>query len=152
METEGRVPATGAFVSQTPFVGRENESARLRARLEEARAGRGGLVMLVGEPGIGKTRTAEEFAERARHEGATVLWGRCFEGEWAPPYGPFAEAIAEYVRDADAEALRADLGHGAPRSRDSCRRCGKFCPASRNPRRSSRTKSGSACSTPSRSS
>jgi DNA-binding CsgD family transcriptional regulator len=114
MTNEGRVPATGAFLSRTPFVGRENESARMRARLEEARAGRGGLVMLVGEPGIGKTRTAEEFAEYARGEGATVLWGRCYDGEWSPPYGPFAEAIAEYVRAAPADALRADLGFGAP--------------------------------------
>jgi AAA ATPase domain len=113
MGTEGRVRATDAFLSQTPFVGRESESARLGARLEEARAGRGGLVMLVGEPGIGKTRTAEEFAEYARGEGATVLWGRCYDGEWSPPYGPFAEAIAEYVRAAPADALRADLGFGA---------------------------------------
>jgi DNA-binding CsgD family transcriptional regulator len=114
MGSEGPAGTTGAFLSRTPFVGRENERARLRSRLEEARSGRGGLVMLVGEPGIGKTRTAEEFAERARADGATVLWGRCYEGEWAPTYGPFAEALAEYVRDADAESLRADLGYGAP--------------------------------------
>jgi DNA-binding CsgD family transcriptional regulator len=107
------VPETGAFLSRTPFVGREDESGRLRARLEEARAGRGGLVMLVGEPGIGKTRTAEEFAVYARGQGATVLWGRCYDGEWSPPYGPFAEAITEYVRAAPADALRADLGFGA---------------------------------------
>ena len=114
MGSEGRAETTGAFLARTPFVGRESESARLRSKLGEARAGRGGLVMLVGEPGIGKTRTAEEFAERARHEGATVLWGRCYEGEWAPPYGPFAEALAEYGRDADPDALRQDLGYGAP--------------------------------------
>jgi tetratricopeptide (TPR) repeat protein len=69
--------------------------------------------MLVGEPGIGKTRTAEEFCDAARAEGAAVLWGRCFEGEWAPPYGPFVEAIAGYGRAADPDALRADLGPGA---------------------------------------
>jgi DNA-binding CsgD family transcriptional regulator len=108
------VPETGAFLSRTPFVGREDESGRLRARLEEARAGRGGLVMLVGEPGIGKTRTAEEFAGYARGQGATVLWGRCYDGEWSPPYGPFAEALAEYVRAAPADALRSDVGFGAP--------------------------------------
>ena len=113
MGTEERARATGAFLALTPFVGRENENARLRARLAEARTGRGGLVMLVGEPGIGKTRTAEEFAEHARHDGAAVLWGRCYDGEWSPPYGPFAEAITEYVRAAPADALRADLGFGA---------------------------------------
>src|SRR5512139_400898 len=55
-----------ALLAHTPFVGRAAELARLHHTLTEASAGHGGLVMLVGEPGIGKTRTAEEFAERAR--------------------------------------------------------------------------------------
>lgn len=59
--------------------------------------GRGAQLMLVGEPGIGKTRILEEFADNARTARATMLWGRCYEGEWAPPYGPFAEAIATGV-------------------------------------------------------
>jgi class 3 adenylate cyclase/tetratricopeptide (TPR) repeat protein len=104
----------GVLLTRTPFVGRAKEMARLRAKLDEARAGHGGLVMLVGEPGIGKSRTIEEFAEQARAGGALVLAGRCFEGEWAPPYAPFAEAIAGYAKDADPDVLRADLGHGAP--------------------------------------
>jgi class 3 adenylate cyclase len=104
----------GVLLTRTPFVGRSKEMARLRAKLDEARAGHGGLVMLVGEPGIGKSRTIEEFAEQAREGGALVLTGRCFEGEWAPPYAPFAEAIAGYAKDADPGALRADLGYGAP--------------------------------------
>ncbi|MEX2159658.1 MAG: AAA family ATPase [Dehalococcoidia bacterium] len=103
-----------ASLARTPFVGRESETALLHLKLDEARAGRGGIVMLTGEPGIGKTRTAEEFAERASGEGAVILWGRCYEGDWTPPYGPFAEAIATYARDADAGALRADLGYGGP--------------------------------------
>jgi class 3 adenylate cyclase/tetratricopeptide (TPR) repeat protein len=104
----------GVLLTRTPFVGRGKEMARLRAKLDEARAGHGGLVMLVGEPGIGKSRTIEEFAEQARAGGALVLVGRCFEGEWAPPYAPFVEAIAGYAKDADPDALRADLGYGAP--------------------------------------
>jgi predicted ATPase/class 3 adenylate cyclase len=104
----------GVLITRTPFVGRGKEMARLRAKLDEARAGHGGLVMLVGEPGIGKSRTIEEFAEQARAGGAQVLTGRCFEGEWAPPYAPFVEAIAGYAKDADPDALRADLGYGAP--------------------------------------
>src|SRR5262245_37042497 len=102
-----------AVLRHTPFTGRAAELARLERRLEEARGGRGGVAMLVGEPGIGKTRTLEEFAETARAQEALVLWGRCYEGEAARPYGPFAEAIAEYARHADAETLRADLGLGA---------------------------------------
>src|SRR3989441_1579148 len=104
----------GVFVTRTPFVGRVKEMARLRAKFDEARAGHGGLVMLVGEPGIGKSRTIEEFAEHARAGGALVLAGRCFEGEWAPPYAPFGEAIAGYAKDAAPDVLRADLGYGAP--------------------------------------
>ncbi len=102
-----------AVLRHTPFTGRAAELARLDRRLEEARGGRGGVAMLVGEPGIGKTRTLEEFAEAARGQEAVVLWGRCYEGEAARPYGPFAEAIAEYVRSAELETLRADLGLGA---------------------------------------
>jgi hypothetical protein len=71
------------------------------------------VVLLEGEAGIGKTRTLEELAETARAEGATVLWGRCYEGEAARPYGPFAEALTEYARRAPAETLRADLGLSA---------------------------------------
>jgi class 3 adenylate cyclase len=104
----------GVLLTRTPFVGRAKEMARLGAKLDEARAGHGGLVMLVGEPGIGKSRTIEEFAEQARAGGALVLAGRCFEGEWAPPYAPFVEAIAGYAKDADPDILRADLGYGAP--------------------------------------
>src|SRR5262245_12335285 len=102
-----------ALLTQTPFVGRTAELARLGQRLRDARAGHGSVVLLEGEAGIGKTRTLEELAETARAEGAVVLWGRCYEGEAARPYGSFAEALSEYVRRAPAETLRADLGLGA---------------------------------------
>jgi len=97
------------FLTQTPFVGRRDELARLTHHLERAAREQGSLVMVVGEPGIGKTRTTEEFAAWARERGARVLWGRCYEGEGAPPYGPFAEAIGEYAARADVDELRADL-------------------------------------------
>jgi class 3 adenylate cyclase/tetratricopeptide (TPR) repeat protein len=102
-----------AMLRHTPFTGRVAELTRLERRLGEACGSRGGVAMLVGEPGIGKTRTLEEFAETARGQEALVLWGRCYEGEAAQPYGPFAEAIAEYARKADAATLWADLGPGA---------------------------------------
>ena len=59
----------------------------MHAALDETGAGCGRLVLLVGEPGSGKTRTATELAERARRTGACVLWGACCDGEWAPPFG-----------------------------------------------------------------
>src|SRR5262245_20683183 len=95
------------------FVGRALEMAALQAAFAETRSGRGRLVLLVGERGIGKTRTAAEFAEQARSAGALVLWGSCYDGEWAPAFGPFAEAIAEFARQGDADTLRDDLGFGA---------------------------------------
>jgi DNA-binding CsgD family transcriptional regulator len=97
----------------TTFVGREPELAALRERLEEACAGRGGVVMLVGEPGVGKTRTARELAETARGRGALALWGSCYEGDWTPPYGPWAEALAAYTSVTDRSLLRTRLGEGA---------------------------------------
>ncbi len=95
------------------FVGRQRELAALVAALEDAISGKGRLVMLVGEPGIGKTRTAQELASVARQRGAQVLWGRCYEGEGAPPYWPWAQAIRSYAQDRDAETLRADMGAAA---------------------------------------
>ncbi len=103
----------GLALSRTPFVGRDNELSRIKTKLADARTGRGGLVMLVGEPGIGKSRMIEEFTEHALSDGAAVLFGACFEGEWVPPFAPFADAIDGYAKEAAVEALQADLGHGA---------------------------------------
>jgi len=69
--------------------------------------------MLVGEAGIGKTWTARTFAAFARERGALVLWGCCFEGDWAPPYGPWIEALGNYTRACDTERLRRELGPAA---------------------------------------
>ena len=87
------------------FVGRQHELADLRAALEESLIGRGRLAMLVGEPGIGKTRTAQELASYAETRGTQVLRGRCYEEEGAPPYGPWVQAIRHYVQQRDAERL-----------------------------------------------
>jgi eukaryotic-like serine/threonine-protein kinase len=95
------------------FVGRERELEDLKEGLEEALGGRGRLLLLVGEPGIGKTRTAEELATYAGVRGAKVHWGRSHEGEGAPAYWPWAQAIRSYVRDADPVALAWELGQGA---------------------------------------
>lgn len=95
------------------FVGREREMDELRAGLEDALSGRGRLLMLMGEPGIGKTRTAEELATYARLRNAQVLWGRCYEGQGVPPYWPWVQAIRSYVREHDPDRLRSEMGAGA---------------------------------------
>ena len=95
------------------FVGRERELERLREAVDAALAGRGSLQLLVGEPGIGKTRASEELATYARVSGARVYWGRCREDEGAPAYWPWVQAIRAYARDADPVALAWQLGAGA---------------------------------------
>ena len=95
------------------FVGRQREMGELKACLEDALSGRGRLVTLVGEPGIGKTRTALELATYAGLRQAQVLWGRCYEEQGAPPYWPWVQAIRSYVRDVDPDQLRSEMGAGA---------------------------------------
>ena len=92
----------------------QREMGELKGCLEDALSGRGRLVTLVGEPGIGKTRTAQELATYAGLRGAQVFWGRCYEEQGAPPYWPWVQAIRSYVRDVDPEQLRSDMGAGAP--------------------------------------
>ena len=95
------------------FVGRERELERLREAVDGALGGRGSLQLLVGEPGIGKTRASEELATYARVSGARVYWGRCREDEGAPAYWPWVQAIRSYIRDSDPVALAWQLGAGA---------------------------------------
>jgi DNA-binding CsgD family transcriptional regulator len=99
----------------TPFVGRVGELAALTADLDAAVGGHGGVVFVVGEPGIGKTRLAEELAARATGRGAVVLWGRCWEGAGAPSFWPWVQVVRGYVQvqAGDPASLRHDLGAGA---------------------------------------
>ena len=66
------------------FVGRERELAEFRAALDGAFAGRMSLLLIAGEPGIGKSRLADEVTSVAVARGACVLWGRCWEAGGAP--------------------------------------------------------------------
>ncbi|MGH2544143.1 MAG: ATP-binding protein, partial [Ardenticatenaceae bacterium] len=95
------------------FVGRQRELATLVAALDDALAGRPRLLMLVGEPGIGKTRTAQELASIAGECGANVLWGRCHEGEGAPPYWPWLQVLRAIVHQTDADTLQSQMADGA---------------------------------------
>jgi DNA-binding SARP family transcriptional activator/tetratricopeptide (TPR) repeat protein len=76
-----------------PLVGREEELAFLGRCWQGAEAGHGGLVLVSGEAGVGKTRLMEGLAEHLRWQGARVLWGRSYEFERALPYQPVAEAL-----------------------------------------------------------
>ena len=85
----------------------------LKAALEDTLSGRGRLATLVGEPGIGKSRTAQELTTYAGLRGAQVLWGRSYEEQGVPPYWPWVQAIRSYVRERDPEQLSSDMGSGA---------------------------------------
>ena len=95
------------------FVGREQEMAALRASLEAALTGCGHVVLLAGEPGIGKTRTACELAAYARRRNVKVLLGRCYEGADTPPLWPWVQIMRAYVADSDPATLREEMGAGA---------------------------------------
>src|SRR5438876_221263 len=97
------------------FVGRHHELVELRAGLEDAATRRGRFFLVVGEAGIGKTRLVEELAREAAERGHLVLWGRCWEGEGAPPYWPWIQVIRTYLRIARSDGLpRVAGGAGAP--------------------------------------
>ena len=103
-----------ALAERTPFVGREAERGELRRLLDQVAKGQGALAMIGGEPGVGKTRLAEELMAEARQRGMTAFIGRCYEMEGAPPYIPFVEIVEAAIRMFPPEALRAALGDSAP--------------------------------------
>jgi DNA-binding CsgD family transcriptional regulator/tetratricopeptide (TPR) repeat protein len=97
----------------TPFVGRQHEVSVLLDHLTAAGRGDGGLVLVAGEPGIGKTRLLSELATRARATGWRVLLGRAYESEGMPPYLPFVEALRAYLLTCSLDELGPALGRGA---------------------------------------
>jgi DNA-binding SARP family transcriptional activator/RecA/RadA recombinase len=109
-------PALTASATQHPeaaaddLVGREDQLAALDAILVGARGGRGRVVLVAGEPGIGKTRLAEEAARRAVSAGMQVAWGRCHEGDGAPALWPWAQVVRQLAAELGPGELAAMLG------------------------------------------
>ncbi|HEX8025759.1 MAG TPA: BTAD domain-containing putative transcriptional regulator, partial [Candidatus Limnocylindrales bacterium] len=100
------------------LVGRETELEWLRVAVEAAfrpgRQPRGAVASVTGEPGIGKTRIAEEAGELAARLGADVAWGRCWEAGGAPPYWPWTQALRHRLAQLDQAALEARFGDRLP--------------------------------------
>ncbi len=92
------------------LVGRDEQLSQLEDELLSVNRGDGGLVLLAGEAGIGKTRLATELRHRAQKLGFGVLWGSCSEAELALPYLPFVEAVGNRLREVDPAVIRAELG------------------------------------------
>jgi tetratricopeptide (TPR) repeat protein len=81
------------------LVGRRLTVDALRSAVDAAMAGVGGVVLLAGEAGMGKTALAAEAAAYAKACGALVVWGTCWEGEGAPGYWPWIQVVRTLARD-----------------------------------------------------
>ncbi len=104
----GRVDLSGRD-GASPMAGRQAEMRILLDRFERATRRRGGVALVTGESGIGKTRLLDELADRARKRSATVLRGGASEADGMPAYLPFLEALGSYIRDAPKNRLTAQV-------------------------------------------
>jgi len=95
------------------LLNREHELSQLCRALDGALCGRGQVVLTAGEPGIGKTTLAQEFAATATQRGVRVLWGRCGDREGSPPYWPWAEVLRAFAEEESADNVRAFFAPGA---------------------------------------
>ncbi len=102
-----------ALADPTPFVGRDAELTRVKHLVETASEGRGGVTMLLGEPGVGKSRLAAEASAFAIDRGFTVVAGQCYEAGGPPAYGPFIEALRPLAKRCTRPVLKKLLGEGA---------------------------------------
>ncbi|MEV6040479.1 AAA family ATPase [Nonomuraea sp. NPDC052116] len=101
----GRRPASTLGEPPTGgLVGRVEELAVLRQAVESARAGGTALVLVEGEPGVGKTRLLEEISAEADRRGALVVWGRCLEGDGAPSMWLWVQAVGALLEELPAAA------------------------------------------------
>jgi DNA-binding SARP family transcriptional activator/tetratricopeptide (TPR) repeat protein len=111
--------ASGAAAPGVPppaegFVGREQELDELSTALDGAFAGRMSLILIAGEPGIGKSRLADQASALGEARGARILWGRCWEVGGAPAYWPWVQALRTFIRDEEKELARSALEAYAP--------------------------------------
>jgi eukaryotic-like serine/threonine-protein kinase len=101
-----------ARLSGSPLVGRESELSRLLDRLDAAASGHGGLVLLGGEPGVGKTRLSEDVMREGNARRFLALAGHCHESG-TTPYGPFVELFEQLLRAIPDDQLRDLFGADA---------------------------------------
>jgi predicted ATPase len=93
------------------LVGRRLAIAALRSSVDAAVGGAGGVVLLAGEAGMGKTALASEAVAYAKTRGAAAVWGTCWEGDGAPGFWPW---IRQVLADADYTGVRRVAAEAAP--------------------------------------
>jgi tetratricopeptide (TPR) repeat protein len=99
---------------RTSFVGRDVERASLERHFEQALGGLGAMVMIGGEPGVGKTRLVGEVLADARTRGWLTLTGHCYETAGTPPFIAFVELVERLGRAMPPAMFREVLGDAAP--------------------------------------
>jgi predicted ATPase len=97
-----------------PLIGRGVERDELLRLLDSALGGHGSLVLIGGEPGIGKTHLTRAIMAEATRRGSYSAVGHCYEMEGAPPYAPFIEMLEYSARVVPRESFRHTLGDAAP--------------------------------------
>jgi tetratricopeptide (TPR) repeat protein len=104
-----------SFIAQRmPFVGRQGEWSNILEALTQAAFGHGTLIMIGGEPGVGKTRLTEEVLNEAFPKGFLCLVGHCYEMQGGQPYMPFVEIVESAARIIEPATLLQTLGESAP--------------------------------------
>jgi DNA-binding winged helix-turn-helix (wHTH) protein len=95
---------------QPPFVGRQRLLTRLQHALNGARSGQGRACVLIGEPGIGKTRSVEALESEVKGSQLRVAWGYCRQGADTPPLSPWLRLLREVVAGCSLPDLKRALG------------------------------------------
>src|SRR4051812_38058471 len=103
-------PAVRPGPGRDEFVGRGRELGRLVERLDRLPAGEGALVLVGGEPGIGKTRLGLELTRVAQEAGVPVRWGRCREEGAAPTFWPWRQVLPSATAAEGLGAVAAPEG------------------------------------------
>jgi transcriptional regulator with XRE-family HTH domain/tetratricopeptide (TPR) repeat protein len=106
-QTKNRATHHPSGTPVAPLFGRDAEQNSLRAGLQSALNFRRQLILLAGEPGIGKTRLAEDLAVHAETCGFISCWGRCYDGGGAPAYWPWIQVMRAALQRVEPESLRS---------------------------------------------
>lgn len=95
------------------FVGRADQLVLLRGRLASATEGHGGMVLVGGEPGVGKTSLVRQIIRDAEQRCALAVFGRCYESEGSVAYSPFVEMVEQSLELMPPDVVRTDMGDDA---------------------------------------